>query len=792
MTSLSSIFQISIFALTALTGGMLALAEESFFPTALTVPLAWLAWFFCEYRGLVRLTTKWSNAAAAAGLVAVIVEFLSGGSERRLLAGAHLLVYLTWIVLFQKKGLGQYWWLLALGVLQVAVGSILTQSGWYGALLAMYLPLALWTLSVYSLFQGEVQFGGATDGSGSAKNDDAGEKFRRSEQSAVLGSIQHDDREGWINARFVAGTCGLSVLGVLCGFGIFLFAPRFWLGNVSPVSDSDDGFGVAYSGFSEEVKLGSMGNILESTARAMVVSLFDENNRRIGMEAFLDKFQLREPLFRGLVLETYSRGNWKSEHVDRQPPPLSESIPQRAYRQEITLEPIGTEVLFAMPPVYSGTWQGSRQRESIGYDRSTRVLLVHRRSRREPISYSIYSAIGRAQPPDEMPARWANPVGLGGPRRGLGESGWSRYFVRQRYLDLPETGLERLRELAEKITLPDELPAAGNVSLERRKALVLERYLRDSGIFTYTLNTSLQDKNIDPVEDFLFNRKAGHCEYFASSLTLMLRAIGIPSRVISGYKGCDYNTIGGYYEVQQRHAHTWVEAFIDDDWTVLDATPAARDENVESLASSLGFWQDNLASISSLWRTYVVNLNISRQRDSFFTPLQAGLQEMGVATGGPRSMLRDLFAWLRLLFTSPEQWFSWRGGVTAFVLMLMASFAVWIPRKLWLLARRKRLERGQRAAQVRIDFYERFLKVLAREQLAWRAEQTQREFARDVEAALSPRLAPAGLAELPGQLADAFYRVRFGALPLEPAERQTLARQLDQLEACLARSDTPS
>ena len=70
------------------------------------------------------------------------------------------------------------------------------------------------------------------------------------------------------------------------------------------------------------------------------------------------------------------------------------------------------------------------------------------------------------------------------------------------------------------------------------------------------------DPKLDPVEDFLVNRKEGHCEYFASALALLLRSIDIPARMVNGFKGGDWNELAQVMNVRQKHAHSWVEAYI--------------------------------------------------------------------------------------------------------------------------------------------------------------------------------------------------------------------------------------
>ena len=96
------------------------------------------------------------------------------------------------------------------------------------------------------------------------------------------------------------------------------------------------------------------------------------------------------------------------------------------------------------------------------------------------------------------------------------------------------------------------------------RARKLESFLRDSGQFSYTLQMDVKDRALDPVEDFLVNRKKGHCEYFASALALLLRSVDIPSRVVNGFKGGDWNELTETMNVRQKHAHSWVEAYICD------------------------------------------------------------------------------------------------------------------------------------------------------------------------------------------------------------------------------------
>jgi len=83
-------------------------------------------------------------------------------------------------------------------------------------------------------------------------------------------------------------------------------------------------------------------------------------------------------------------------------------------------------------------------------------------------------------------------------------------------------------------------------------------YLRDN--YDYSLN--LTAGGPDPLSDFLFNVRAGHCEYFSTSLAVMLRTQGIASRVVNGFLPGEYNDAAGAYTVRQSDAHSWVREFI--------------------------------------------------------------------------------------------------------------------------------------------------------------------------------------------------------------------------------------
>jgi protein-glutamine gamma-glutamyltransferase len=106
-----------------------------------------------------------------------------------------------------------------------------------------------------------------------------------------------------------------------------------------------------------------------------------------------------------------------------------------------------------------------------------------------------------------------------------------------------------------------------------QRARRLESHLIDH--YTYTLDFVGRSHD-NPIEDFLFRYRSGQCEYFASSMVLMLRSQGIPARLVTGFLGGEYNPFEGYYIVRDNNAHAWVEAYLPRlGWRIFDPTPPA-------------------------------------------------------------------------------------------------------------------------------------------------------------------------------------------------------------------------
>ena len=792
------LFQLSLYILLCISSHILGVAEGSAVPYVLTLPLLALSFFFTERWQLLVIPMWLASGFSLLALFSAGAELVSGTLEQRFLGGAHLLVYLTWIVAFLVKEVRQYWWMLALSLMQVAVGAVLTKDESYGGWVLVYTVGALWTLSLMRMYQVHLQYAGTGPASDAtripapASHSPAGNTrspaiSEGGSQLLAPGLVQNvlhgDSRQHWPVVRFAIGSGVTTLAALMLAAAFFFLIPRVsavWKSRRMPLPSSGELQTPSLTGFTQEVRLGDIGEILESTDRVLEVRLWNTATEQpISAEEFSIRHNQSEPLFRGTVLNLYRNGHWQTSERQAIPVRLPEVGKPGAVRQDITLQPIGTDILFAMHPV-----SGCRleiESSSVIINAINGVMMRQSNGRNSgAVSYSVFS------PPNPSMHRPLRATTV--PPEGTRE--YRRYRRRlrrlmQTYGRLPERGLEPLIREARQVA------GRGNVP-PRERAERLLTYLRDSDRFSYSLSASIVDETVDPVVDFLQNRQAGHCEYFASALALMLRATGIPSRLVSGFKGGSHNQFTGAYEVQQRHAHAWVEAWIDEDWTILDPTPAAeRTRVVASLAPRLRSLGDFRSLLKEFWTNSIVKLDMTQQQAHFYQPLKLVATAWWQSMKGDHSAARSLLSRARQFLKSPGNWFSMTGGLVSFTLLLaLAAIGLGI-RGVYRLVRRLRESRqtATRMATADVAFYERFRRVCERQGLTREPWQTQREFADEVHRHLTNVLQAAGLGEFPRRLVEEFYRIRFGRMTPSPATVTELEQHLSRLEESLSRPE---
>jgi transglutaminase-like putative cysteine protease len=734
--------------------------------------------YLTDHLGWLRLPRQLANLIAVAAVAVAIVDLQVRETEFKLIAIANLLIYLQCVQLFQEKQPRTYWQLVALSFLQVVVASALNLSMEYAFILAVYCLAGISTLLLVFVHQESLPFCApalaSTGPRGEPRGvespaDSRGELPARGRATVTLIASEPDDKPAMamLNRPLVAQMLLITLGTFVCSSVIFLFFPRFT--NSGWQSSAED---VRLTGFSREVSLNEIGRLLESPEVVMRVKFYDPDTRT-------PYTVLDEPYFRGSVLTRYSqfRGHWSDQGLKAnrlpfrridQPAPLGDMV-----RQEISLQPQRSKFLFAVTPAYE---IGGTPNE-VSWDPATHVLM------RDELTGDLYRYL--LDTSDFLDGRH---VGVTPVRhRHVPRGNASRVF------------LDEANERALEAKVDEILSAAGVSDQDAYAcATALERHLRVSGEYRYSLVAEEKTSpDRDPVVEFVNTTKTGHCEYFASALTLMLRTKGIPARMVLGYKGAEFNSVGEYYQVRELHTHTWVEAFLRTDqlpdtiptpsgsdiagvWLQLDGTPTGDEAELEAGSTLWEQMREFRDYMQLLWNDYVLGLDSERQREAIYGPLVRQVKALFSREAWSESYF------LRTL-THRGNWFSWRAGVA--VLLLGAALVLLyrlLSRLLTVLAPRLRERRRQRqlwrARQV--EFYLRLEKILARHGMRRPPGQTQREFAQ--QAINHIPMFPA--VTVLTSVTEAFYRVRFGGEHLEKEETHQLEQSLAQLERELTAS----
>jgi hypothetical protein len=300
----------------------------------------------------------------------------------------------------------------------------------------------------------------------------------------------------------------------------------------------------------------------------------------------------------------------------------------------------------------------------------------------------------------------------------------------------------------------------------KEQCLALERYL-SSAEFVYSLERRKQDTSIDPTEDFLLNVKQGHCERFAAAMAVMLRTQNIPARIVVGYRGAEWNEIGGFHIIRQLHAHAWVEALIAEEtvqggkklrWLVLDPSPLGE------VTANTGVMTTPLSFARFLWEFFILDFSGQAQRARLMSLLQG-------------TWLGHLINWWQTL-----NW--WQAAVVSVIAVALLIGLVWgIVRLVRWVRRRHHLQ--QLEARQTVPFFARLLRLLS--QGGWEPApgQTAAEFARAVRPQLASAPTTADVAGVPEAVVTPFYDVRYGGRTLSDQQETQVRMHLDALQKAM-------
>ena len=440
-------------------------------------------------------------------------------SRELLPAGIHFLLVLLVIKLFNLQLRRDYLHLYAISLVAILAAASLTNDLWYLPIFLAYLVCAVWTLLLFQLTKKPEDMAAA-----------AGAVSPMEEPSDPSRLVS--PHLFWLTNGMAVATFGITLI-------IFFAIPRVGGGFYQK------GFGenIRTSGFSDTVDLGSIGPIKRDPSVVMRVEIPDRAGHEIG-----------RLYLRGVAFDRYDGRSWANELSRRRV--MSETTPGtfilrrnqsqgpaahgHALRQNILLESLDTPVLFAAPfaETVSGTFS------SVQSDFTGALYLPFPTSTR--IEYSVVSRSNPVLPADLQPQPVSYPDS----------------FVRH-FLQAPIHS-DRIDVLAQEIV------QAKRSTYE--KALAIQEHLTSN--YRYSLDAPLADQ-ASPLEEFLFNRKTGYCEHYATAMVIMLRTVGIPARLVTGFLATEWNEYGNYYVVRQQDAHAWVEVHLPQSgWVMMDPTPA--------------------------------------------------------------------------------------------------------------------------------------------------------------------------------------------------------------------------
>ena len=470
------------------------------------------------------------------GAFVMLLIDLTVVSRDLLPAGIHFLVILLGIKLLTLQQRRDYRHIYAVSLMAILASAALTTDAWFVPIFLLFLLMAVWTLLLYHLTQ------------------ETGETA--AVVSPSITAVSHMAFPSCITHRFFWLTNGIAVLTVVLTLAIFFLIPRIGAGILQKTS----GEALRTTGFSDRVDLGIIGSVKQDPQIVMRVELPDqpavEKDRLYLRGLAYDQYDGRSWNHSGTLRRSLSfvaDGTFLTRHAGSRPLGLP-SIP---IRQDILLETLDTAVLFAAPfaELVSGEFH------ILEADAMSGLHLPH-----PPASRFRYSVTSH---PPQLVADERTASILVYPDS-----------IRSRYLQVP-VGSQQVADLADSVSQHAKTPF--------ERTLAIQQHLLKN--YRYSLEAETASLS-HPLEEFLFSRKTGYCEHYATAMVVMLRTIGIPARLVTGFLATEWNEYGGYFTVRQRDAHAWVEVFFPrSGWITMDPTPTVNTAALTSrweLLSRLG------------------------------------------------------------------------------------------------------------------------------------------------------------------------------------------------------------
>lgn len=645
-----------------------------------------------------------------------------GRNQGGINALVHLTLFLSAVKLLQVKADRDWLFLYLISFFEVLLAAGLSISPLFIAALALYLFCALLTIVCFELRKAR-------------RNAPAGEAHLLVAHDAAWtknpSKLRARGKSRALRRLPLAALC-LLVLIFALALPIFFITPRFGANALSMMG----GGATSYVGFSEQMTLGDIGRLQQNNQVVMRVRVDDPHAERH-----------RGLRWRGVALDRFNGRSWtRSANESRMIFSDERELFQfgttehlnRLTTQTFFLEPIDTPVLFAAPRAVA--LQGSLpvvRRDAEG-------ALSTRLHPQERLTYRAYS--DTVEPPADSLRRDTQPYTT---------------RDRQRYLQLTTTRDRRFDSLASQIV--EEAGARNRYD----KARAIEAYFNNN--FGYSLE--MRAGGDDPLADFLFRLKEGHCEYFSSAMVVLLRTQEVAARVVNGFQTGEYNDAADAYTVRQSDAHSWVEVYFPetDSWITFDPTPPAGRPGMSEATGLRAQLHKYTEALELFWIQYVVAYDRQEQRTLANSLRSHWAKQRDEAGRGAASLKASLTGWQ-----------GWRAALAASpMLVSTATLAATGVLAIALFVCARRFRRGWQGRQSRahsgeersvIEFYERMTKALASRGIVRGLDQTPLEFA-------SATGVPEALT-----ITRAYHRVRYGAERLKADEAAAIEDCLRRME----------
>jgi transglutaminase-like putative cysteine protease len=477
---------------------------------------------------------------------------------------------------------------------------------------------------------------------------------------------------------------------------------------------------------------------------------------------------------------------------------------------KVNLQPTGSSVLFAVagPVTVNPT-----RRAPLRYSPIDEVIQLQEQLV-QPLEYEVIcrGLLKYIDPPRQVlpPRRWwgSGGGGAGGFREreattrpnsnidpqiaeyvrrpevsGVGEGGVPLVTLRQREIDA------KIAAMAASGETPPDGAFTVPTRFDQQIALNIEKHLRDTFTYTLDLTDAKRIEGQDPMVAFLYDLKRGHCEYFAGAMTLMCQSLGMPARMVIGFKCDEFNAIGGYYTVSQNHAHAWVECRVGDTpqdvrWATFDPTSGRDDTTVRAVTvwTRVRHFFDFL---EHSWANNVIAYDRGT-RDSLVSNLENTLTSAAVTTS---QQVADAPSLLKMQsFTIASRLISILIALAVVALIIAAGWFVWERWRMWRRAERIGLDTLPAEERLRLvrqlGFYDDLVRMLERRGLSRPRHLTPLEFSDTLS------FLPAEAYHAIRRLTEVFYRIRYGRHELSPGQRQKLDHSLASLESTLGPAKT--